>query len=102
LDQAKSKKSGSGGPPSETASVKSPRDEPVYIKATGKAIEKALNIALFFRQKGDVIMKIKTGSVSAIDDIEVPDDMEDTEAADQIPDAQLRQLSMVEIAFYMR
>lgn len=50
------------------------RPEEVLIKATGKAIAKAMNLALFFQQQKDCAVVVRTGSVHAIDDIEVKRD----------------------------
>lgn len=43
--------------------------EGIVLKATGKAIEKALNLALWFQQREEYRVTIKTSSVGAIDDI---------------------------------
>ncbi|KAK4965657.1 hypothetical protein LTR66_012096 [Elasticomyces elasticus] len=43
--------------------------EKVVLKATGKAIEKALGIGLWFQSKEEYRVRITTGSVGAIDDI---------------------------------
>ncbi|KAI9819172.1 MAG: hypothetical protein M1827_007328 [Pycnora praestabilis] len=43
--------------------------EEVVMKATGKAIEKALGLALFFQGQEDCKVTIRTGSVGVIDDI---------------------------------
>ena len=45
------------------------KPEEVIIRATGRAIEKALNLALFFQKQDDYCVKIRTGSVDAVDDI---------------------------------
>lgn len=45
------------------------KSEEVVVKATGKCIEKALNVALFFQGQGDCDVRIRTGTVAAIDDI---------------------------------
>ena len=47
------------------------KPEEVLIKATGRAIAKAMNLALFFQQQKDCAVVIRTGSIHAIDDIEV-------------------------------
>jgi ribonuclease P/MRP protein subunit POP7 len=47
--------------------------EEVSIKATGKAIERALSLATWFQGQDGYNVMIKTGSVGAIDDIELPD-----------------------------
>ncbi|KAI9769394.1 MAG: hypothetical protein M1840_004096 [Geoglossum simile] len=43
--------------------------EEVSLKATAKAIEKALNLAIFFQGQEDCRVRIKTGSVGVVDDI---------------------------------
>lgn len=55
-------------------------EEEILLHATGKAIGKAMNLALFFQQQNDCIVRIRTGSVNAIDDIiQVPDLLEKKE-----------------------
>ena len=39
------------------------------MKATGRAIERALQVALFFQQQSDCRVRISTGTADAIDDI---------------------------------
>lgn len=46
------------------------KGEAVMVKATGKAIEKALQIALYFQGQNDCEITLKTGSVGAVDDFE--------------------------------
>ena len=43
--------------------------EEVYLKATNKAIEKVLGLALFFQGQKDCRVRLKTGSVGAVDDV---------------------------------
>lgn len=98
--------------------------ESVYIKATGKAIDKALQLALFLQQQQDLIVKIKTGSASAIDDLVVKHESRDAPSAgmetyrmgtedghvakdapsstDDIPEARIRQASTMEIEVSLR
>ncbi|KAL8647992.1 MAG: hypothetical protein Q9226_006197 [Calogaya cf. arnoldii] len=49
------------------ASEKEP--EEVILKATNRAIEKALGLGVFFQGQGDVRVRLRTGSVGAVDDI---------------------------------
>ncbi|KAI9703235.1 MAG: hypothetical protein M1836_007800 [Candelina mexicana] len=57
----------------QTGRVEKGEPEEVVLKATGKAIEKALSLALFFQGQEDCKVKIRTGSIMVIDDIiEVP------------------------------
>lgn len=51
------------------ASGKEP--EEVILKATNRAIEKALGLAVFFQGQGDVRVRLRTGSVGTVDDIVV-------------------------------
>lgn len=43
--------------------------EAVVIKGTGKAIDKVLSLALWFQQRDEYSIRMKTGTVAAIDDI---------------------------------
>ncbi len=44
------------------------------LKGTGKAIDKVLKLALWFQQREEYAVVLKTGSVAAIDDIEINED----------------------------
>ncbi|KAF1344830.1 Rpp20 subunit of nuclear RNase MRP and P-domain-containing protein [Delphinella strobiligena] len=95
--------------------------EEVVLKASGRAIEKALKLALYFTKKEGFGVLIKTGSVGAIDDIEVeePEDtnadaegrdgddqtMKDATATDKetqeaIPETRIRYASTIDVAVY--
>jgi len=104
------------------ASVTSERAEEVLIKATGKAIDRALNLALFFQGQQDCIVRINTGTVDAIDDLvkstevtEPAQDARDTGAGESqsikpvtavhdldLPEARIRHASMIEIFVSLR
>ena len=45
--------------------------EEVVVKGSGKAIEKVLQLAVWFQGQEDVKVVLRTGSVGAIDDIEI-------------------------------
>jgi ribonuclease P/MRP protein subunit POP7 len=45
------------------------KGEEVVLKATGKAIERLLQVALFFENEEGVKVEIRTGSVGAVDDV---------------------------------
>ncbi|KAL8862273.1 MAG: hypothetical protein Q9178_001282 [Gyalolechia marmorata] len=45
--------------------------EEVILKATNRAIEKALGLGLFFQGQEDLRVRLRTGSVGAVDDIVV-------------------------------
>lgn len=101
---------------SKAKNVKSPKGEAVYVRATGKAIEKLMGIALFFQEKPEYKTQIKTGTVDAIDDLELPptrrkeDESEDKVATEEgvgskeedVFQTRVRQLSMLEVAISLR
>lgn len=84
--------------------------ELVWIKATGKSIEKALQLALHFQNQNDCRTVMKTGSVWAVDDVveeEPPpgsktqeDEVE--EKSGETPDTRLRQVSVLEVGISLR
>jgi ribonuclease P/MRP protein subunit POP7 len=45
--------------------------EEVYVKATGRAIERALQIGVHFQGESDCRVRVEMGSVQAIDDIAI-------------------------------
>ncbi len=45
------------------------REEEVLIKGTGKAIEKVLRLALYWQQREDVVITVRTGTIGAVDDV---------------------------------
>ena len=86
------------------AANKHERDE-VILKATGKAIAKALSLATWFDQKVEYAVRIETGTVGAIDDIVPPEDnaveeedqtMKD-DAEEEIPESRIRYASTIQI-----
>lgn len=61
----------------------------VVIKGTGKAVQKVLDFGLWFQQREErFAVSLRTGSVGAIDDIEVPEDDADGTRMDD-EDAQM-------------
>ncbi|KAF2141736.1 uncharacterized protein K452DRAFT_318687 [Aplosporella prunicola CBS 121167] len=90
-------------------------DEPeeVVVKATGRSIEKAMGLALFFQQQDDCRVQIRTGTADAIDDIvEGPrpvNELEVSEAKEggvaksddddeELPETRIRHTSVLEVA----
>jgi ribonuclease P/MRP protein subunit POP7 len=57
--------SGSGGKASEK------EKEAVYLKATGRAIPRALEMGVYLQGQGDCVVRVETGSVRVVDDVEV-------------------------------
>jgi hypothetical protein len=76
-------------------------EEEVWIKGTGKATEKVLELAEFFKRSGDVRVRLRTGSVWAVDDIvmEHRGGLQESgeEAEIEMPESRLRQTSMLEV-----
>lgn len=110
-----------GGRAASSQDQRRDETEPVFVKATGKAIDKALQLALFLQQQQDLRVNIKIGSVDAIDDIVTEpkpeptagplaqDPMEldrSTAEADgdteELPEARIRHASSVEIEVTLR
>ncbi|EFQ97500.1 hypothetical protein MGYG_00540 [Nannizzia gypsea CBS 118893] len=55
------------------------RKEPVFIKATGRAIDKAMKVGKWFDEKDGFTTKVKTGTVMVVDDIVRDEVVEDEE-----------------------
>lgn len=52
--------------------------ERVYVKATGRAIDKAMRLAAWFEEKAEYATTVRTGAVAVVDDI-----VEDEEAREE-------------------
>lgn len=95
--------------------------EEVVLRASGRAVEKALKLALCFTKKEGFGVLIKTGSVGAIDDIEIeePEDAAtdaeikdgddqtvkvatatDKETQEEVPETRIRYASTIDVAVY--
>ncbi|KAK3658336.1 hypothetical protein LTR56_001747 [Elasticomyces elasticus] len=91
--KAKARRGGDGGDDDEDAA-----GEAVLIKGTGRAIEKALEMASWFQQKPEYLVVLKTGSVGAIDDVEVEEDDNEGEegGAEEKDDSNVGDVSMLD------
>ncbi|KAI4763734.1 hypothetical protein E4T52_10676 [Aureobasidium sp. EXF-3400] len=86
------------------AANKHERDE-IILKATGKAIAKALSLGVWFDEKIEYAVRIETGTVGTIDDILLPEDAaaEDEDQTmkdggeDEIPESRIRYASTIQI-----
>ncbi|KAI4799144.1 hypothetical protein E4T44_11883 [Aureobasidium sp. EXF-8845] len=81
------------------AAEKYDRDE-IILKATGKAIAKALSLALWFEEKVEYAVRIETGTVGAIDDILPPEDEDEAMkeiGEEEIPESRIRYASTIQI-----
>ena len=80
-------------------------DEPeaIFIKATGKAIEKALSLALFMQDMPKFDIRIRTTSVDAIDDIvNISIETDHDGDVDDLPESRIRRTNMVEVSITLR
>jgi ribonuclease P/MRP protein subunit POP7 len=81
------------------AAEKHDQDE-IVLKATGKAIAKALSLALWFDEKVEYNIRIETGTVGAIDDIVAPEDEDQNmkeDGQEDIPESRIRYASTIQI-----
>lgn len=82
--------------------------EEVYLKATGRAIPRALEIGLYFQAEADCRVRIEMGSVSAVDDVEVSVEGEQQGReegggdGDEIPETRLRMVSSVNVSIGLK
>ena len=92
-----------------TTAAKEKKPEAVLLKATNRAISKALSIALFLKEQPDLLVQLKTGTVAVVDDIipgavsedaaDAEDDLEDDEES---PETRVRHLSVLEVVITMK
>ncbi|KAF2819879.1 hypothetical protein CC86DRAFT_361270 [Ophiobolus disseminans] len=82
--------------------------EKVCLKATGRAIPRALELGVQFQEDGDCVVKVEMGSVKAIDDIEVHDKegieegaVDDAEEED-IPETRIRTIGSVTVSIGLK
>jgi ribonuclease P/MRP protein subunit POP7 len=68
------------------------KGEEVVLKATGKAIERLLGVALFFQGEEGMKVEVQTGSVGAVDDV-----VEKQNGA-ETGESQVRRTSCLEVA----
>jgi ribonuclease P/MRP protein subunit POP7 len=79
--------------------------EKVYLKATGRAIPRALELGVGFQGEADCVVRVEMGSVKAIDDIEVRDTGEDVGAEEggvEVPETRIRTVSSVTVSIGLK
>ena len=82
--------------------------EEVVLKATSRAIQNVLGLALFFQGQDDCRVRLRTGTVGVIDDIVKPEmpkgpEMEEEEdEEEELPESRVRKASFVEVAITLR
>ncbi len=69
----------------------------MFVKATGKAIEKALQVALYFQGQEDCLVRLRTGSVDDVDDVIAKEGEEE-----DVPETRIRRTSMLEVGISLR
>jgi ribonuclease P/MRP protein subunit POP7 len=69
--------------------------EEVVLKATGKAIEKLLRVAVFFQGDEGFKVEVRTGSVGAVDDV-----LED--GGGETGESRVRRVSVLEVGIRLR
>lgn len=121
LKAAKRRKTGAGG--GSAAGVRQGEDredegdvagEEVVLKGTGKAISRVLEMALWFQQRGErFVVRMTTGTVTAIDDIEVGEDGSQSKGdgdggeegdgdGEHMPETRLRRTNVLEVAVSLK
>lgn len=91
------------------------RGEEVLIKGTGKAIQKVLQLAIWWQGQEGVKVVIRTGSVGAVDDVVLregkggdgDDDVGGVEGGaedegDEVPESRVRRTSCMEVGISLR
>lgn len=79
--------------------------EKVYLKATGRAIPRALELGVQFQgeEGGEYVVKVEMGSVRAVDDVEVNGSaVDDGGGEEDIPETRMRHVSMVTVSIGMK
>lgn len=76
--------------------------EEIYLKATGRAIPRALELGVQFQAEGEWGVRVEMGSVRAVDDVEIGDGDGDGEgengsAGEEVPETRIRTLSTVTV-----
>jgi len=83
------------------ADIERASKEEVVMKGTGKAIEKVLQLALWFQGREEYKITIRTGSVGAVDDVVRVGDV--GEAAEEVvEETRVRRTSSLEVGVSLR
>ena len=83
---------------------KGKKAEAVVLKGTNRAIEKVLELGLYFQRQDDCMVRLRTGSVSVVDDIvqEEEEGGEEDGEGEELPESRVRKISVVEVAVTLR
>lgn len=92
-----------------TTAVEAEIPQAVFLKATNMAINKALSIALYLKEQGDLLVQLRTDTVAVVDDIvyaAVPKDVAESEdkvkGEEEEPKSRVRYLSVLEVAITLK
>ena len=82
--------------------------EEVILKATTRAIENVLGLALYFQGQVDCRVRLRTGTVGVVDDIvesetsRETETMEEEHEEEELPESRVRKASYVEVAITLK
>ena len=78
--------------------------EAVVLKGTNRAIEKVLELGLYFQRQDDCMVRLRTGSVSVVDDIVQEEEEGGVEEGEgeELPESRIRKISVVEVAVTLK
>jgi ribonuclease P/MRP protein subunit POP7 len=76
--------------------------EKVYLKATGRAIPRALELGVYFQGEGDCVVRVEMGSVKAIDDIEIRGGNVEGQEEEDVPETRIRTVSSVTVSIGLK
>lgn len=92
-----------------TTAVEAEIPQAVFLKATNMAIDKALSIALYLKEQGDLIVQLRTDTVAVVDDIiytavgkDIVEGVDKVKEEEQEPKSRIRYLSVLEVAITMK
>jgi ribonuclease P/MRP protein subunit POP7 len=72
--------------------------EKVYVKATGRAIPRALELGVAFQGEEEWVVRVEMGSVRAIDDIDVQTGTGEEGVDEEVPETRIRNVSSVTVS----
>ena len=76
----------------------------MILKGTNRAIEKVLELGLYFQRQNDCMIRVRTGSVGVVDDIvqEEEEGGEEGDEEEELPESRVRKVSVVEGAVTLK
>jgi len=92
----------------KAAPSKGKETEGVVLKATSRAIENVLGLALYFQGQDDCNVRLKTATVGVVDDIVVYDPPVGAEGGEgededeELPESRIRKVTVVAVAISLK